>query len=196
MPVIADLPTTNGSLVYSFPERGRQGVLTELVPVTANTSYLTLKKQLPARCRVLMSSLKMTTAVSLQASDASGTSVLCDTIALCNTLPTTNATSTTTTMVMAVSGAGVTSTSTNASRTIAQGTAETSAVFFAGEQLTAANAYATGTGDTTLYLVPMDTGGSEDFSVLTTPTNGYHFDSTGYVEVNVWFEQYTTPGNL
>jgi len=169
-------------------------VLIERASITANSAYYTLSIKLPARCRVLMSSLKNVTAVGIGHSGASGTSVLCDTFALVNSLPDTTVSSTTTTMVMAVSATGATSANTSGgSRTVAAGTADTDAKYFAGEQLTAANAYNTTSNEVTLYLVPMDTGGSEDFHIIGgTPTNGYHFGATGTVDVQVWYDAYTT----
>ena len=193
MPIVSNPPTTNGLLSGSYPERGKSKVLIERVSITASSAYMTLTKKLPSRCRVLMSSLKVVAAVGLAHSGASGTSVLGDTFALCNALMATDATSTTTTMVMARSATGATSTNTSgASRSIAAGTSETDAVFFAGEQLTAANAYNTASSEVTLYLIPMDTGGSEDFNLATTVTNGYHFGTTGTVDVQVWYDEFTT----
>lgn len=193
MPANLTIPSTNGGRFESYPERGKRGVIIERASLTAGSSYYTIKTKLPSRCRVLMSSLKVLTAVGLAHSGASGTSVLCDTFALCNALPTTNATSATTTMVMAVSATGATSTATTgASRSITAGTNETDARSYAGEQLTAANAYNSASSEVTLYLVPMDTGGSEDFNIATTPTEGYNFGTTATVDVQVWYEELKT----
>ncbi len=188
------IPSTNGEVLGSFPERGRLKCVVERCSITANSAYYTVKAKIPARCRVLMSTLKVVAAVGLGHSGNSGTSVLNDTFALVNSLPNTTATSSTTTMVMAVSATGATSANTSgASRTISAGTADTDARAYAGEQLTAANAYNTATSEVTMYLVPMDTGGSEDFNIIgATPTNGYFFGSTGTVDVQVWVEDFPT----
>lgn len=179
----------------AYPDRGQLARLTERVTFTAGAAYATCTVKIPARCRVMMSALKIVSAVTLGCSGASGTSVLCDTLALVNSLPDTTVSSTTTTMVMCVSAAGSTSTATatTGSRTVAAGTADTDAKYAAGEQLTAANAYNTASTEVTLYIVPMDTGGSEDFHIIGgTPTNGYFVGNTGAVDVAVWVQAYTT----
>lgn len=187
-------PSSEPLFSEAYPDRGQMGRLTERVTLTANSSYATLSGKLPARCRVMMVALKTVAAVGLGCSGASGTSVLNDTYALVNSLPDTTVSSTTTTMVMAVSATGSTSTATSgASRTIAAGTADTDARYYAGEQLTGANAYNTSSSETTLYIVPMDTGGSEDFHIIGgTPTNGYFFGNAGQIDVTVWYTAYTT----
>lgn len=187
-------PSSEPEFSEGYPARGQMGRLTERVTLTAGSAYATLSGKLPARCRVMMTALKTVVAVGLAHSGNSGTSVLCDTYALVNSLPDTTATSATTTMVLAVSATGSTSTAVSgASRTIAAGTADTDAKYFAGEQLTAANAYNASSSEVTLYLVPMDTGGSEDFNIIgATATNGYNFGSAGQIDVTVWYQAYTT----
>jgi hypothetical protein len=188
-------PSSAPQFSEAYPDRGQMGRLTERVTFTAGSAYATLNGKLPARCRVMMTALKVVAAVTLGNSGASGTSVLCDTLALVNSLPDTTVSSTTTTMVMCVSAAGSTSTATatTGSRTIAAGTSDDDAKYAAGEQLTSANAYNTASTETTLYVVPMDTGGSEDFHIIGgTATNGYFVGNTGQVDVTVWYQSYTT----
>lgn len=192
MPALT-IPSTDGGRFESYPERGRKGVIVERCVLTAGSSYFTLKTKLPARCRVLMNTLKIVAAVGLAHSGNSGTSVLCDTVALVNALPTTDGTNATTTGIVAVSATGATSSNTSgASRTVSAATGDLDARAYAGEQLTAANAYNTTSNEVSLYLIPLDTGGSEDFNVNTTPTNGYNFGGGGTIDVEVWYEAYPT----
>jgi len=203
-------PTTTGTITYAWYNGRRAGRLNERVSITANAASMTLNKQLPARCRVLMTALKCVTAVGLAHSGNSGTSVLCDSFALCKSLPTTNATSNTVAnVIVAASATGATSTNTSgASRSISAGTADTSVTYSVPEQysrFTTGSAgtavigstgafFNTATNALTLYLLPVDIDGTENFNQNPggVATNGYVFGATGTVDVDLWFEEFVT----
>jgi hypothetical protein len=188
------VPSTNGAILHRWFGSRRAAELVERVSITADTAVMTLNKKVPARSKVIMQSLKLVTAVGLAHSAASGTSVLCNSFALCQALPTTNATSATTTMVMITSPTGATSTNTSgASRSIPAGTAETSVTFAYGGQVNSALEHNTATSDWTLYMIPIASGESEEFNIQSgTDTDGHHFGTTGTVDVQVWYEDFET----
>lgn len=186
-------PPTTGEYAPGWYGNRKCREIRQRVQITSNAAYATISPKLPGRCKVLWAQLRVISAVGLGHSGNSGTSVLGDTFALCNSLPTTNDTSTTTTMVMLVSGSGATSTATSgSSRTISANTGESGVTAGAPELLNTGAVSYTGSSETTLYLVPLDNGGATDFSVqATTPTNGQYF-ATGEIDVQVFFEEYET----
>lgn len=204
MPASTVVPTTNGTVTYAWYNGRRAGRINERASITSGTSYYTMNKTLPARCRVLMTALKAVSAIVLNSSTATGTSAP-ESVALCKSLPTTNATSSTISNIVLGWIRGATGTASN-NAAISAGTADTSVSYSTPEQFAAcktsvggsavagagvgAGLYNTATSDLTLYLVPMRGTGTENFEITAVATNSFHFGATGTIDVDVWFEEY------
>lgn len=202
LPAVA--PSTSGTVTYAWYNGRRAGRLNERASITSGSSYYTLQRTIPARCRVLMTALKAVSAISLGASTATGTSAP-ESVALCKSLPTTNATSATIANIVVGWIRGSTATA-SAQTTISAGTADTSVTYSVPEQFTrfttgssgtavigaTGSFFNTATSDLTLYLVPMRGTGSENFEMTAVATNSFHFAATGTIDVDVWFEEFKT----
>ena len=204
LPTVA--PTTSGVVTYSWYNGRRAGRLNERASITSGVSYHTLNKTIPARCRVLMTALKAVSAITLNSSTATGTSAP-ESVALCKSLPTTNATSSTLNNIVIGWIRGATGTASN-NAAISAGTADTSVYYSVPEQFAAcktsvggsavagagigAGLYNTATSALTLYLVPMRGTGTENFEITSVATNSFHFGATGTIDVDIWFEEYLT----
>ena len=202
VPTVA--PTTSGTTTYAWYNGRRAGRINERASLTSGSSYYTLQKTLPARCRVLMTALKAVSNISLGSSTATGTSAP-ESVALCKSLPTTNATSNTIANIVIGWIRGATATA-SAATIISAGTGDTSVSYSVPEQFTrfttgssgtavigaTGSFFNTATSDLSLYLVPMRGTGSENFEITAAATNSFHFAATGTIDVDVWFEEYKT----
>jgi hypothetical protein len=197
-------PTTSGTVTYAWYNGRRAGRINERCSITSGTSSYTLQKTLPSRCRVMMTALKAVSAIVLNSSTATGTSAP-ESVALCKSLPTTNATSSTVNNIVLGWIRGATGTASN-NAAIAAGTGFTSVSYSTPEMFAAcktsvggsavagagigAGPYNTATSDLNLYLVPMRGTGTENFEITSVATNSFHFGATGTIDVDVWFEEY------
>lgn len=202
IPTVA--PSTSGTITYAWYNGRRAGRLNERASISSGVGYHTLSKTIPARCRVMMVALKAVSAISLGASTATGTSAP-ESVALCKSLPTTNATSNTIANIVVGWIRGATATA-SAATTISAGTGDTSVTYSVPEQFTrfttgsagtavigaTGSFFNTATSDLNLYLVPMRGTGSENFELTSVATNSFHFAATGTIDVDVWFEEFKT----
>lgn len=197
-------PNTSGTVTYAWYNGRRAGRLNERASITAGTSSYTLARTIPARCRVLMVALKAVSSVALGSSTATGTSAP-ESVALCKSLPTTNATSNTIANIVVGWIRGATGTASN-NAAISAGTGDTSVTYSVPEQFTrfttgssgtavigaTGSFFNTATSALNLYLVPMRGTGSENFEMTAVATNSFHFASTATIDVDVWFEEFLT----
>lgn len=202
LPTVA--PNTSGTITYAWYNGRRAGRINERASITSGVSSYTLQRGIPARCRVLMVALKAVSAVVLNSSTATGTSAP-ESVALCKSLPTTNATSATIANIVIGWIRGATGTASN-NAAISAGTGDTSVQYSVPEQFTrfttgssgtavigATGAFFnTATSDLSLYLVPMRGTGSENFEITAAATNSFHFGATATIDVDVWFEEFKT----
>lgn len=179
MPIITRTPTTAGAVYSDAGANNRRKYIVERVTVTTNASYLTLKSKLPASAAIVWASLAINSGNLVLANSTLTASILADQIDLVagTAPPTTSGTSSVTSGVIARSGA-----------TLTAGTK------WCGGPGGSTIQYKenTATVDHNLYLIPTDAGGSEDYNVNTTPSNGYNFGVvTGEIDVVLFYEDFS-----
>lgn len=189
MPLVANLPTTSGTVVESYPERGKRKVIIERCSLTADTAFFQLQSTLPARHQLIATSIKTVSAVTIEngGSTNTGTSVLCERLALCKgtaaaTIPVAaSGTSTTKNgIIIGVTAPGPTQAGTN-QIIIAAATSDTNVAMNFYEIITNTNVGgtssafdATSTAALTLFLVPIDGGTATSFIGMTAATEVFN----------------------
>lgn len=216
MPLVSIPPTTSGVTLQSYPERGKRKVLIERCSLTADTTFYALQQTLPARHSLLCVSIKTVTAVTIEngGSTNTGTSVLCERLALIKNIPASGTSTTKNGVIIGVSNPGPTQAGTN-QIIIAAGTADTSVAMNFYEIITNTNVGgtssafdATSSSALSLFLLPIDGGTATTFIGMTAAsevfnmgtnvatgaaaTSGYNIASTGTVDVQVWYDDFTT----
>lgn len=170
MAILNTTPVTGGTIDYKVHGNSKVFHIIERVSIDDDSGYAALTQKLPARCRVDWVQFKLRSAVVVaDGVDTNGGTP--DTFALVNSIAT--GASTVSTMAYAV-----------ASTTLDSGTEQ--------NRVPAVTSNTT-TSPVSLYLRPIDSGGSQYFNLNSTPTSGFYFNADATVDVVIKGEVFDAP---